>query len=111
MTSSEKLRFLLIRQCVYFGGTIGMLALTLMRSQMALILALLLFIALVRFVMPRWEKKLRESECRLTPQQNIFFGVGMNLLSRSSLVLCFFGRFATSVPQPGAYRAWVSLFC
>ncbi len=79
MTSSEKLRFLLIRQFVYFGGTIGMLALMLMRSQLAFMFALLLGIGLIRFVMPRWEKKLRESEVRLTPQQkHVYFGVGMS---------------------------------
>jgi|ERR1700736_4802144 len=78
MTSSEKLRFLLIRQFVYFGATIGMLALMLMRNQLTFLFALLLSIGLIRFVMPRWEKNLRESEVRLTTgQKHIYFGVGM----------------------------------
>ncbi len=54
MTSGEKLRFLLIRQFVYFGGTIGMLTLMFMRSQLAFMFALLLGIGLIRFIWPRW---------------------------------------------------------
>jgi uncharacterized membrane protein len=78
MNSSEKLRFLLIRQFVYFGTTIGVLALMLMRSQVAFMLGLLLGVALIRFVMPRWERKLREADVRLTShQRHIYFGVGM----------------------------------
>jgi hypothetical protein len=109
MTSSDKLRFLLIRQFVYLGATIGMLALLLTRSQFAYMFALFLCIGLIKFVMPRLEKKLRESEVRLSPRQkHIYFGVGLVYFFRDGRPTSFVCGAAFESTRVGSYELGAS---
>ena len=100
MNTSEKLRFLLIRQFVYSAILTAMVAAS-FAGILGSLLACGIGIAFMRRLMPRWEKKLRETDVRLSrSQKHVYFGVGM-------IYFCVvFGALLVAAIRHSSPQAW-----